>query len=96
MENAEVKLLWDVNIQCDHLIEARRSDLVVVIKGERKCIIIDIAVPGDSRTSDKEKEQVEKYQDFKREIKRIWNMRNVIVVPVIIGPLGSITKTLDE
>ena len=87
MENAEVKLLWDVNIQSDHLIEARRPDLVVVIKGERKCIIIDIAVPGDSRTSDREKEKVEKYQDLKREIKRIRNMRNVIVVPVIIGAL---------
>ena len=95
VENAEVKLLWDVNIQCDHLIEARRPDLVVVIKGERKCIIIDIAVPGDSRTSDKEKEKVEKYQDLKR-VKRIWNMRKVIVVPVIIGALGSITKKLDE
>ena len=25
-ENDEVKLLWDVNIQCDHVIEARRPD----------------------------------------------------------------------
>ena len=53
-------------------------------------------VPGDSRTSDKEKEKVEKYQDLKREVKRIWNMRSVIVVPVIVGALGSITKKLDE
>ena len=40
-------------------------------KGERKCIIIDIAMPGDSRTSDKEREKMEKYQDLKKEIKRI-------------------------
>ena len=25
-ENDEVKLPWDVNIQCDHVIEARRPD----------------------------------------------------------------------
>ena len=31
-ENNEVKLLWDVNIQCDHVIEARRPDIVVVNK----------------------------------------------------------------
>ncbi len=96
VETDEVKLLWDVNIQCDHVIEARRPDIVVVNKGERKCTIIDIAVPGDSRTSDKEKEKVDKYQDLKREIKRIWNMRSVIVVPVIVGALGSVTKKLDE
>ena len=65
-------------------------------KGERKCIINDITVPGDSRTSDKEKEKEEKYQDLKREIKRIWNMRSGTVVPVIVGSLGSITKKLDE
>ncbi|XP_063595812.1 uncharacterized protein LOC134772704 [Penaeus indicus] len=35
VENDEVKLLWDVNIQCDHLIEARRPDIVVgpLVKG---------------------------------------------------------------
>eukprot|EP00794_Sanderia_malayensis_P002808 gene2808-biopygen2319 len=85
-----------MNIQCDHLIEARRPDIVVVIKGERKCIIIDIAVPGDSRISEKGNEKVEKYQDLKREIKKMWNTRSAIVVPVIVGALGSIAKNLDE
>ena len=61
-----VKLLWDVNIQCDHVIEARRPDIVVVNKSESKCIIIDIAVLGDSRTGEKEKEKLEKYKDLKR------------------------------
>ena len=50
---------------------------------------MDIAVPGDSRISNNE---TEKYQDLKREVKRMWNMRSVIVVPVIVGALGSITK----
>ena len=31
-ENDEVKLLWDINIQCDHVIETRRPDIVVVNK----------------------------------------------------------------
>lgn len=54
-------------------------------KGEGKGIVVDMPVLGDSRTSDKEKEKVEKYQDLKREMKRIWNKRSVIVVPVIVG-----------
>ena len=65
-------------------------------KGERKCSIIDIAVLGDSRTSDQEKEKVEKIQDFKREIKRIWNMRSVRAAPMIVEALGSTTKKLDD
>ena len=35
-ENDEVKLLWDVNILCDHVIEARRPDIAVVNKQEKK------------------------------------------------------------
>ena len=36
-ENGEVKLLWDVNIQCDHVIEAKRPYIVILNKQERKC-----------------------------------------------------------
>ena len=63
-ENDEVKLLWDMNIQCDHVIEARRLDIVAVNKQKKKCTIIDIAVPGDKRIGEKEDEKVEKYQDL--------------------------------
>ena len=80
-ENDEVKLLWDVNIQCDHVIDTRRPDIVVVNKQERKCTITDIAIPADKRIGEKENEKVEKYQDLKREIAWMWNMRTVQVVP---------------
>ena len=60
-ENDEVKLLWDVNIQCDHVIEARRPDIGVVNKQERKCTVIHIAVPAVKRIGEKENEKVEKY-----------------------------------
>ena len=49
--------MWDFSIQTDHVIEARRSDLVVVDKKERSCKIIDFAVPGDSRIEEKEKDR---------------------------------------
>ena len=85
-----------MNIQCDHVIEARRPDIVVVNKEERKCTIIDNAVPADKRISEKENEKVEKCQDLKREITRMWNMRTVRVVPIVVGSLGSVTKNLDK
>ncbi|XP_047475423.1 uncharacterized protein LOC125029527 [Penaeus chinensis] len=36
MENDRVKILWDFNIQTDHVIQHRRPDIVVVYKDERK------------------------------------------------------------
>ena len=39
-----MKFLWDMNIQYD-IIEVKRPDIVLVEKKEKRCLIIDIAVP---------------------------------------------------
>ena len=44
VENEEIKVLWDINIQCDNLIQTRQPDLIVTDKKKQKGIIIDIAV----------------------------------------------------
>ena len=69
LENEDHKILWDFSIQIDHVIEARRPDLVVVDKN-RTCKIIDFAVPGDRRIEEKENE-IEKYQDLRKELQKI-------------------------
>ena len=35
VENEEVKILWDVVIQCDREIKARKPDIVLVNKNDR-------------------------------------------------------------
>ena len=49
--------------------------MVVVDKKERSCKIIDFAVRGDSRIEEKEKDKIEKYQDFRRELQKIWDAK---------------------
>ena len=70
-------MLWDFRIQTDHQIEHNRPDVVVLDKIERSCYVIDIACPFDARVLEKEKEKVEKYQELKREIWKIWSCRKV-------------------
>ena len=62
------KSLWDFNIQCDHEIEHRRPDLLIVDKEKKTACIIDIPVHGDNRVGTKELEKILKYQDLKVEI----------------------------
>ena len=82
--------MWDFSIQTDHVIEARRLDLVVVDKKARSCKIIDFAVPGDSRIEE-EKDKIEKYQGLGRELQKIWNVK-VKIIPLAVGSLGAIPK----
>ena len=78
------------------MIEERRPDIIVIDKKEQRGIIIDIAVSADVRVREKEREEVEKYQDLKREIGRMWKLKLVEVVPVVIGAVGSVTKRFDR
>ena len=72
-----------MNIQCDHVIEAGRPDIVVVDKENNKVIIVVITSPWDHRVYEKEDEKIEKYQDLKREIRdvdKIFNRQDLSVL----------------
>ena len=75
LEDEDYKILWDFFIQTDPVIEARRPDLVVVDKKRRTCKFIDFVVPGDSWIEEKQKVKIENYQDLRRELHKIWNVR---------------------
>ena len=91
LENEDYKILWDFSIQTDHVIEIRRPDLVVVDQKERISKIIDFAVPGDSRIEENEKDKIETYQDFGRELQKICNVK-VKIIPLVVGSLSAIPK----
>ena len=45
---------------------------------------------------DKELEKIKKYQLLKDEIAKVWHMRKVIVVPVVIGALGAVSVNFKK
>ena len=67
------------------------------------CHVIDIAVPGDIRVAvlgdlrvaSKEMDKIQKYQNWARELRKIWQVK-VKVVPVVVGALGTISKALGK
>ena len=90
LENNTQKLLWDFDIQTDHLISARRPDFII-IKKKRTCKIVDFVVPADLRIKLKECEKKDKYLDLARGLKKLWNMQATII-PIVIGAFGTVTK----
>ena len=69
--------------------------MAVVDKKEKTCKIIDFAVPADSRIEEREKDQIEKYQDLGRELQKIWNVK-VKTIPLVVGSLGAIPKQVGN
>ena len=69
LENEMYKILSDFEIQMDHLILARRPELVIVNKKKKTCKIVVFAIPADHRVKLKESEKRDKYLDLARELK---------------------------
>ena len=87
--------MWDFSFQTNHVIEARRPDLVEVDKKERSCKVIDFAVPRDSTIEEKEKDKIEKYQDLRRKLQTIWYVK-VKIIPLVVDCLGAIPKQFSN
>ena len=91
-ENDTHKLLWNFDIYTDHLISARRPDLIIIHKKKKRIWkIVNFAVTADHRIKLKESEKKNKYIDLARELKKLWNM-NVTIIPIVIGAFGTVTK----
>ena len=88
-ENKTHKLLWDFEIQTDHLISERRSDLVIINQKKN--------LPNYGLCYHwlklKESEKKDNYPNLARELKKLWNMK-VTVILIVIGALGTVTKGL--
>ena len=80
----------------DFTVVERRPDIAIVNKMEKTAIIIDVAIPRDKRMIDKKKERIEKYKNLKKGILRLWNLKKIGVITVVLGPLGSVTKNFEK
>ena len=70
-ENGTNKLLWDFEIQTDHVISAKRADLVIAKKKKKKKKnLLDFTVPVNHRIKLKESEKTNKYLELARELEK--------------------------
>ena len=71
LENDTHKPQWDFDIQTDHLISARRPDLIIINNNKKIiCKIVDFTVPADHSIKLKESEKKDKYHDLARGLKK--------------------------
>ena len=70
--------------------EVKRPDITVAarVKKETK--------QGDKRVCDKEQENIRKYSFLKDEVARLWQMKKVVVIPIVVGALGTINTKFEK
>ena len=92
MENEKSKILWDFRIQTDQQLNHNQADIVLHDKEKNECKIIDDSCPFDASVIDREEEKKGKYEDLRREVAKLWRVRKVVIIPIVIGALGTLSR----
>ena len=93
LENENFKILWDFSVQTDKEIRANRPDIIFVDKREQTVLFIDVTIPNDNNIIEKRLEKIEKYANLGIEIKELWNIQRVDIVPIVIGCTGVVDNS---
>jgi len=64
--------MWDVPAVTDRTILANRPDIVLLVKVENNCLLIDVVIPDDSNLNTKDTEKLGNYKNLDSEVSRMW------------------------
>ena len=90
-ENEKCKLWIDEKIKTDVKLRNYRPDIVAIDKKKKFGIIIDVAVVNPSLITSTENEKISKYDPLSDQLKHIYKLKKVKVIPYVIGFDGSVS-----
>jgi hypothetical protein len=87
-------IITNKQVQADRTIPNNKPDIVIRDHEKGKCMLIDVAIPGDRNVIQKEAEKILKYvyKDLTIEIQRMWNVK-ARAIPVITEATETISKS---
>ena len=94
LENHKAKLVWDFEFRLRKTTTARRPDLILELKEQKKIWICDMACPQSINIEEKRTEKLTKYRQLAFETRERRPNYEVYVVPVVLGALGGGIKLL--
>ena len=93
-----ITIFYDKEIPAGKFIEnsAIKPDIVIWNKNNKTAQIIEVTVPNDYGLNRAERTKITKYQDLKNDLKRTWSLKEINIIPVVVGATGLIKKNLKE
>ncbi|XP_044755067.1 uncharacterized protein LOC123314020 [Coccinella septempunctata] len=96
LENDGFKLYWDNPMITDRAVQHNRPDIVIFDKINKKVTIIDVTVPADDNITKAYTEKLTKYHDLAFEMKEIYQLKMVKILPLVISTNGLVESHLVE
>ena len=92
----ETEIWWDMPISTLNKIPHNRPDMIIWHSYTKDCKIVDICVPLDTNVELRHTTKIDDYIPLVHQLQRIYPAYKYTVIPVIVGALGTILKTLKD
>jgi len=89
LENDKGKLIWDFEFHLRKTTTARRPDLILEDKEQKKIWVCDMACPQQRNIEMKRVEKLTKYRQVAFEMRERRPGYEIVVAPLVIGALGG-------
>lgn len=94
LANKEHKIYWNRTIYTDKTVKSNRPDIVFINLKEKTAFFIDIAVPNSHNVDSTVARKITRYADLTHEYKRMYGLKKVETIPLIISATGIVPKCL--
>lgn len=96
IENSRHVLYWDRSIITDKTVDHNRPDIVLIDKVNKRGILVDIAVPLTHNLEETEKTKISKYQNLAYDMKNIWKLNSIKIIPLVMSVEGVVTRNFKQ
>ncbi|KAL1455720.1 hypothetical protein WDU94_009793 [Cyamophila willieti] len=95
-ENEEHKIYWNMYIITEHKVIHNKPDILYFNLKEKSASIVDVTIPLDENINTAYMNKIVKYEDLKRQVKNMYNLNNVNILPIVISTNGLVHKNTRE
>ncbi|KAI5738323.1 hypothetical protein M8J77_005461 [Diaphorina citri] len=92
LDNEKSTIYWNKTIQTEAFTQHNKPDIVYIDKTTKLGYIIDMAHPADHNLQQKETEKITKYLPLVAEMKTLYRLNKVSIIPIIVSANGLISK----
>ncbi|XP_044765520.1 uncharacterized protein LOC123321825 [Coccinella septempunctata] len=96
LQNERYRLYWDATMLTDRGVAHNRPDITLFDKQRESCFIIDVTIPADDNVSRAYAEKLNKYGDLAFQLKELYNLKSMSIIPLIITVNGLVEHHLIE
>ncbi|XP_044760879.1 uncharacterized protein LOC123318334 [Coccinella septempunctata] len=96
LQNASYKLYWDATMVTDRSVAHNRPDITLFDNVRKTCLLIDFTIPADDNITRAYSEKISKYTDLAFQLREMYALEAVSVLPMIISVNGIVERHLLE